>query len=84
MRKTAGAKTPVARNIGMRLKPQMPAAIAASRAPTPLEQEQLKPGIPKFVSEQDTQCFSGTDQITERPGFVSEYKHFVRHKSVDG
>ena len=50
----------------------------------PLEQEQLKPGIPKFVSEQDTECFPGTDQITERAGFVSEDKHFVRHKMVCG
>jgi hypothetical protein len=50
----------------------------------PFEQEQLKPGIPKFVSEQDSQCYSSTDQITERPGFVSEYKHFVRHKVVAG
>ena len=50
----------------------------------PLEQEQLKPGIPKFVSEQDTKCFPGTDQITERAGFVSEDKHFVRHKMVCG
>ena len=84
MRQTAGAKTPVARNIGMRLKPQIPAATAASRAQPHLTQEQLKPGISKFVSEQHPQCFSSTDQITERPGFVNEYKHFVRHKMVAG
>jgi hypothetical protein len=45
----------------------------------PLTQKTLKPGVSDLVDQQDAQSFSGTDQIAQRAGFVSENKSLVRH-----
>jgi hypothetical protein len=47
----------------------------------PLNQEELNPGVPKFVFQQYVNRFWERDQITERAVLVRLDKHFVRHNS---
>jgi len=49
----------------------------------PLDQKTPEPRILDFMGQKDAQRFSGTDEITERAGFVGENKFFVRHFDLD-